>query len=61
MLGNLSEVPEEAESGSEPKQVDSGVYMISHYVMKTPFTLEYLSKEELGLSFLDPKGIIRNL
>lgn len=29
--------------------------MIFHYVLKTPFTLEYLSKEELGLSFLDPK------
>lgn len=53
-LGNLSEVTEEAEPGSELRQVDSGVYMISYYIMKPPFTLECLSKEKLGLSLPDP-------
>lgn len=29
--------------------------MASHYVRELPFTLECLSKEELGLSLPDPK------
>lgn len=59
-LGNLtsvtsSEVIKEAEPGFELRQVDSGAYMISHYVMKPPFTLELFIKGKVGTKSSRPK------
>lgn len=54
-LGNLFEVTEEAELGFERRQVDSGAYMVFHYVMKAPFTLEFFIKGKVGTKSSRPK------
>lgn len=54
-LGNLPEVTEEAEPGFEPRQVDSGAYMIYHSLMKPPFTLELFIKGKVGTKSSSPK------
>lgn len=59
-LGNLtsvtsSEVTKEAEPGFKLRQVDSGAYMIYHYVVKPPFTLELFIKGKVGTKSSRPK------
>lgn len=47
-LGNLSEVIEEAEPGSEPKQVDSGAYTTFYYGMNEIFHTRMLVRGSVG-------------